>query len=59
MSWQPIETAPEGEDILVYKPTSPKYWVTQRYPNGWLTDGDGPGCPMDNYTHWAPLEPPK
>lgn len=42
--WHPIETAPLGEDVLVFK----NGFITQdyrsKYPNNW--------------THWMPLPPP-
>ena len=68
MNWQPIETAPKGNSVLlcVVGTVIPIYCGKQRYgnlgePQGdeyrWRCDSSGR---FANPTHWMPLpEPPK
>jgi len=53
MSWQPIETAPKGQEILVYSPLN----------GGFISVEDwGKYCKYNSpmWTHWMPLpEPPE
>lgn len=53
MTWQPIETAPKGCDVLVYRPSLPtRDRIAVRRPADWC----GPTCcPAAQPTHWMPL----
>lgn len=59
--WQPIETVPKDEDVIVY---GPKIGIIVAaldlgFPFPWFTL-DGPSYAQDAFTHWMPLpEPPK
>jgi hypothetical protein len=66
--WQPMETAPDGEDVLL---CVPRYGVTHKYAfiemavgynsNGkWYSDAsEEPQYELNTPTHWMPLpEPP-
>jgi hypothetical protein len=60
MGWQPIETAPNLENVLLCKPSmAPAYAIGYRSS----IDGEwkvGPFQPLSGFTHWMPLpEPPK
>jgi len=56
--WQPIETAPKGEEVIVYTPLNGV--VSSIYKHGcWqkliIVNGRGPG---NEPTHWMPLPKP-
>lgn len=58
--WQPIETAPKGRAVLIYKPnTNEQYvaaYITGEHGPGWC---DQSGCQIFRPSHWRPLpEPP-
>jgi len=57
-NWQPIETAPEGADILGFCPgcvKTSKVKVMHRMGASWVTQGQMSVAP----THWMPIpEPP-
>jgi len=72
--WQPIETAPKDERILLYRPTSPEWWrvIGGMYDSDEYAKKPKPYWTVDNWalgkleqrqnapTHWMPLpEPPK
>ena len=62
MNWQPIETAPYGERILVYNPVCGIYSSERvdsgEYPLGIWNGHFGPWYPAP--THWMSLpEPPE
>ncbi len=57
--WQPIETAPKSEEVIVAMTceSSGQHWVTaatQEEDGRWFNVGDGLLCPH----HWQPLPPP-
>ena len=61
--WQPIETAPREQDVLVLL-----YWPSERanpvtgFWDGlsWVSDDDMMRHPVTGPTHWLPIpEPPK
>lgn len=74
MEWQPIETAPDNTEILVYVPPYPynsivcpeEYHVACRerhhYSGNWLwagSTGEGSSCWLSlPPTHWMPLPKP-
>lgn len=69
-TWQPIQTAPKDQIILIYIPSSEEtfiaYWSELSGPpitgGGWAIAhdyGDGHGSPdTSSATHWMPLPPP-
>lgn len=61
LEWQPIETAPEGEPVLLWRevPYQGDDWmIATKLGDGWLDDSDEKD--QDWFTHWAPLpEPPQ
>jgi hypothetical protein len=70
MEWQPIETAPDGVDVLVYERYSPTPCIARKTIAGWSANTDfvvviGDAYLSDNFidahvTHWMPLpNPPK
>ena len=56
MEWQPIETAPKGTTVLLYRPMmSPRDRIAIRDVRDWC----GPSCcPSAEPTHWMPLPAP-
>ncbi len=58
-AWQPIETAPNGERILLWKANTQEHYVATRvqggYGLGWLTPD---GHEIFKATHWQPLPSP-
>jgi hypothetical protein len=58
--WQPIETAPLGTDVLIYRPSHIQLFDVMRrnaVGNWRWPDGE---IPLRDPTHWMPLpEPPK
>jgi len=61
MEWQPIETAPKGRAVLVYKFNTKEQYVAANingaYGPGWCTQD---GFELFKVTHWMPLpDPPK
>ena len=59
--WQPIETAPEGESLLVYMPTDKRNPIqVARWGKHTKVIGNQFAFDMEKPTHWMPLpEPPK
>jgi len=59
MEWQPIETAPDEGDFLVFIPS--EQWLpvhsARRFANG-VTVVSGDADEDDQITHWMPLPPP-
>lgn len=56
--WQPIETAPKDEPVLVVEDQwiTVAWWFENKHMSGW-DQGD---TIVDNPTHWMPLpEPPE
>lgn len=66
LAWQPIETAPEGKDILVYVEKTGEcfvvFWGTQvnTGDHAWVIAraNDGTCFICKNPTHWMPLPQP-
>jgi hypothetical protein len=59
MDWQPIETAPEGRELLLYFPVTKNSKGRLTLPEMICTDRMPVGYPRKP-THWMPLpEPPK
>ena len=62
--WQPIETAPREEAILVFCKAIPERGIEQTVEKLWFYTGqDHPTsknrfCICDTATHWMPLPPP-
>ena len=61
--WQSVETAPHGEDVLLYCPeygfASPAHVEVGPYSTGWRRDGYSTMSYHARATHWRPLpEPP-
>lgn len=54
--WQPIETAPAGEDVLLYWPSGAQR-VGYFNGNGWLIDGMKFDFDCDP-SYWMPLPDP-
>ena len=54
-TWQPIETAPEGKDILVYQPDSGEQFVAyfSLWNNKWMFAFNN--ALKDEPSHWMPL----
>jgi hypothetical protein len=63
MKWQPIETAPEHEAILVYGKSAPYDIIRiamQDIGNEWWIEHEPFPYEEVEFTHWMPLpEPPK
>lgn len=70
MDWQPIETAPKDQSILVYgvwqselggSTDEPCIWMAWFSYDMWHVEGtDYYACYVINPTHWMPLpQPPK
>ena len=60
MTWQPIETAPEAGDFLVYMPSARegrRIQAAQWHPNVKIIGGTF-GFDNPEVTHWMPLPPP-
>lgn len=56
MDWQPIETAPRGEMLLLYQPRTTSRMAL---PERMIVDSwRGPGYFHRDTTHWMPLPPP-
>lgn len=55
-TWQPINTAPEGEHILVCNPAMGLQCViAERTPLGnWITDAGDRFCALEHPTLWMP-----
>jgi hypothetical protein len=59
MEWKPIETAPRGKTVLLWKPSTKEHYVAAR-----IDGGHGPGwCTPDGFeifgaTHWMQLPDP-
>ena len=63
MDWQPIETAPRNQPVLVAEAISDRYFVTVRelsrdYRGESVWTGGGYGDPPPDPTHWMPLPDP-
>jgi hypothetical protein len=60
--WQPIDTAPEGIDVLVFGPdgTEPRVFCAWRDQDGdWWDSHRHSGIAVDiELTHWMPLPLP-
>lgn len=60
--WLPVETAPHGEDVLLYCPAygfaSPACVEVGPYSSGWRRDGYSTMSYHARATHWRPLPPP-
>lgn len=61
MQWQPIETAPEGCPVLIWKANTRECYIGAyihgKYGPGWCTPD---GHEIFKATHWMPLpEPPE
>lgn len=56
LTWQPIDTAPEAELLLLYRPRLPK---VSRFAIRWGHEWCGPKCcPDAEPTHWMPIPTP-
>ena len=55
--WQPIDTAPENTDVLVWEAYGEQFVVAQQEDGCWVAVWSGE--PIGDVTHWMPLpEPP-
>jgi hypothetical protein len=68
MNWQPIETAPKGQDVLVFDGVGKEQFVafsvqisaqagSEKHEWCFLDNGKIKACVKDP-THWTPLPPP-
>lgn len=59
--WQPIETAPEHGDILIFVPHAGggNIWIGQRdfETENWFDASGATICSLNEPTHWMPLPP--
>ena len=63
MEWQPIETAPEGEVVLVWDADAEEFFPAEflSQVTGWGNPGewmDWHGMRLLHPTHWMPLPDP-
>lgn len=55
MGWQPIETAPEDEHVMIWLAASGNHLIAERCEEKWFDDC---GLVDENPTHWMPLPAP-
>lgn len=63
MNWQPIETAPEGEDVIAFFPDANEEcqrMIAHRLDGDWYPQDASIGESIDDVqpTHWMPLPAP-
>jgi hypothetical protein len=68
MAWQPIETAPKGECVLLFSPDAADWYsvcvgyaISDEDGVAWYSQEESVGQPIDAQpSHWMPLpEPPE
>lgn len=56
-NWQPIETAPDGEPVLIYLAPIDAVHMAHRADTVWYCSG-GTKFPASCITHWMPVPAP-